>query len=128
MIKKIVCMLMLTMLIAPLTQAQTQWKLTNAKGTAVGIAGLVSIDKNPQIIVANDQKAEVKLMEVTIFRDGKSIVAKEYTSNTFSLEKDFKLEKGDGVLVKLKKVVKANANKKQEIDNKRTMIAFRVTK
>lgn len=128
MIKKLVCMLMLTMLIAPFTQAQTQWKLTNAKGTVVGIENPVSIDKNPQIVVANNQKAEVKLMEVTIFRDGKSIVAKEYTSNTFSLEKDFKLEKGDGVLVKLKKVVKANANKKQEIDDKRTMIAFRVIK
>jgi hypothetical protein len=88
----------------------------------------VSIDKNPQIIVANDQKAEVKLMEVTIFRDGKSIVAKEYTSNTFSLEKDFKLEKGDGVLVRLKKVVKAKTNKKQKADNKRTIIAFKVTK
>lgn len=123
MIKKIVCMLMLTMLIAPLTQAQTQWKLTNTQGTVVGIDAPVSIDKNPQIIVANDQKAEIKLMEVTIFRGGKSIVAKEYTSNTFSLEKDFKLEKGDGVLVRLKKVAKA-----PEADKKRTIIAFRVTK
>ncbi|EAY30550.1 hypothetical protein [Microscilla marina] len=112
----------------PLVQAQTNvhWKLTNAQGKALSINKPLSIKATPDIVVvANNQQAKIKLMEITVFRGGGSIATKLYNSNTFSLEKDFQLEKGDGVLIKVKKAIDSKTQKVKEVDGQ---IAFTTTK